>query len=861
MAKEEVIYQQFSGGELSPQMRGRADLAIYKSGCRRARNMISETLGNSRYRNGLRKVHHTRLNQTAFPIEFQFNDEQAYTLEFTDKKLRFYKDDGIILEDDIAISAISKTNPGVVTTTAAHGLADGDEVFLYDIKGMTELNGRSFLINVTGATTFELQDIDAVNVSTINYGTHTATTGVVNRIYELATPYKEDFDLSLLSPTQNADTMYIDHPFYEPRVLTRTGHTSWTLALYTRTSDPFLSKKNISAITLANPGVITFTGAHGYSTGDVIIIEGIVGTTELNSDVYKVVVTAADKITLKNYFTGAAIDTTSYTAWSSGGYASLQELLPSTPCLHEGRLFHGGMEGNPTQFIGSRSPVPTTGVPRLTDYTAGADADHAVYYSIADGEVNHIQWLIGTNRLLMAGTFGTEVKITGETIDKPITPTSINVKAENRLGVAPIAPINKENIVIYVQRNGLVLRSFEFDALNDRFVSNDKNLVAEHITTGGIKQIFWQTGRPDICWAIRNDGVFLGLTFNSAENVYGWHQHSVGGSSSDKVLYGVSAPRPNGYDRAWFVTERVIDGVTRRFMEYMEDQVIFPDFDDFYTGEDNETEDRERFVLAMQEAQKTSLHLDCALSYYGTDIGESAAATLTPNDVTGSIVITSNVNIFVAEYVGREIWKKSTTTGEGYGRARIDAFTDAKHVTCTVLSDFDSVSAMAPGDWYLTVQDITNVNHLEGETISVVADGAVHPDVTVLNGAISLEYQASVVHLGFSYEGILQTMSVEAGGTTGSSLGKPKNINKVQIRFLNTAGAEYGTSLYHPELVDFAEMPLSVGAAQVLFSGVKDLPLRDNWEIDKSVYVRQTNPLPCVVQFLEISVDTDNNGT
>lgn len=56
--------------------------------------------------------------------------------------------------------------------------------------------------------------------------------------YELATPYLEAdiFDLQFV---QDADTMYIVHPSYKPRKLTRTGHTSWTLTNYAPTADPF----------------------------------------------------------------------------------------------------------------------------------------------------------------------------------------------------------------------------------------------------------------------------------------------------------------------------------------------------------------------------------------------------------------------------------------------------------------------------------------------------------------------------------------------------------------------------------------------------------------------------------------------
>lgn len=858
MAKEEVIQQSFAAGELSQQMHGRYELPVVKSGCRRMRNFIAETQGGARYRAGFRVVHNTRRNKVPAMRLFQFNDEQAYQLEFTHLKLRFYKDEGIILETAKTITGATKASPGVITSVA-HGYVSGDEIYISGVVGMTELNDKFFLVVKINNDTYSLTDQDGTAINTTNFTTYSSA-GSTFRIYEITTPYDEGLDLSKLKVTQNADTMYIDHPFFEPRKLTRTAHTSWTLLTYTRTDDPFLDKKVITGVTQASPGVITST-AHGLVVDEVIIIEGIVGMTELNSRVYKVnTVPTADTFSVKDYLTGTAVNTSAYTAYGSAGYASRQELLPSCPCFHEGRLFHVGMASNPTQFIGSMSPTPTTGVPRHDVYTAGADADDAIYFSIADSEVNHIEWLVSTNRLLMAGTFGSEVKITGETTDKPITPSSILVRAENKLGVADVFPINKENIVIYVQRGNLTLRSFEFDALDERFISEDRNLIAQHITKSGIKEICWQTGRPDLVWATRNDGKLAGLTFKPKDEVPGWHIHDTGVDYSDKFLSTSPMPRPLKHDQLWAVTERIIDSQTRRFVEFMTDEPDYPAIEDYFTDatQDAKEEDLERWALAMIETMKEHVHLDCSLTYDGSEVGEDLVSTITPSAVTGTAInITSNVDIWTSSMIGREIWKKAID-GEGYGRARITGVTTARIAVCRVLSDFDSTTAMAPGDWYLTTDSLSNLGHLEGRTIQVVTDGGVHPDCEVADGEIELEYQSAVVHAGLDYMGFLQPVTVEGGATTGPAQGKNRVVSRVGVRFLNSMGAELGTDIYSPEVVTLVQMPLRTGTAQLLYTGIKDVALTDNWDIDKTVYIRQRKPLPCTVQFIQCWVETDD---
>lgn len=858
MAKEEVDIKNFSGGELSSKMYGRYELAITKNGCRRIENFIAETQGPARYRTGTRYVHHTRLNQPANLLLFEFNDVQAYQLEFTDGYLRFYKDEAIITEDEVALTAITQANPGVVTSVG-HGLSDGDEVFIFEVAGMTQVNGKSYIVTNSTANTFELYDVDGNPVNTTGFGAYTSG-GVFQRIYEIESPYREEHNLFELDLTQNADVAYIVHPYYEPRKLTRTGHTAWTLSRFTRTNDPFLDSKVITGITQANPAVVTSV-AHGYSNGNVIIIEEVTGMTEINSQPYKIKNVTANTFELTD-LNDVNIDSTGFGAYTANGIASDQDLLPGAVTFYESRLWYGGPDFAPDRFFGSRSPEgagdPNPGDTRYDDFTTGTDPDHAIEFTIADAEVNNIQWLRGTDRLLLAGTFGTEVKITGETSDAAIAPDSVNVRAENRLGVADIRPINKENIVIYVQRGKRTLRSFEFDALADSFISIDRNLVSEEITQGVMKQMTWQSGRPNIVWVVLENGELIGLTFKSREDVSGWHRHR-SKFGRDKFFSVSTMPRESGFDQVWTVVERQIDGNTRYYVEFFTDVAVMPNRLDFFTDINSKEDDDAKYLRALFEAQKEYIHLDCSLTYDGTTAGLAAGATLTPAAVTGnSVVFTASAAVFAATDVGREIRKKADN-GDGYGRAEILSYTSPTSVTCQVIQDFDSISAMAAGDWYLTTDGISGLEHLEGETVDVVADGSVHTQEVVTNGAIVLDYQASKIHVGLGYIGFLQPMALEGTGTTGPSQTKNRNIYQVGARFSETLYAEFGTDLYDPEVFVFSDIPINVGDPTPLFTGVRKIPYTDDWEEDKIVYIRQTKPVPCNVQMLLLFMEGDND--
>lgn len=81
------------------------------------------------------------------------------------------------------------------------------------------------------------------------------------------------------------------------------------------------SPKTITGATKANPCVVTVTG-HGYSEGDLVDIDDVVGMTQLNGNRYQVHVLTADTFSLKDARTAAAIDSTSYTTYTSGGTSS-----------------------------------------------------------------------------------------------------------------------------------------------------------------------------------------------------------------------------------------------------------------------------------------------------------------------------------------------------------------------------------------------------------------------------------------------------------------------------------------------------------------------------------------------------------
>ena len=142
---------------------------------------------------------------------------------------------------------------------------------------------------------------------------------------------------------------------------------------------------------------------------------------------------------------------------------------------------------------------------------------------------------------------------------------------------------------------------------------------------------------------------------------------------------------------------------------------------------------------------------------------------------------------------------------------------------------------------------ITGLNHLEGEVVSVLADGSTHPDKTVSGGAISLDRSASKVHVGFGFRSTVETLRLEAGAEDGIAQGKIKRIHGITVRFFNTVGAEMWPNTGGLDRLPFRDSSMAMDEAVPLFNGDKEISFPAGYENDARVVVRQSQPLPMTV--------------
>lgn len=873
MPRGNVVLLNVAGGELSPELYARIDLPIYQRGMERVQNYLVLSQGGLLFRNGTQHVHNTRKLQTGRLITFTFSEQDTYVIELTDKMMRFYRNFGTILDPTSKnISGITKANPAVITATA-HGFPAGKEIYISGISGMKELNNQFFKVSATNLLTnsFQLQDIYGNDVDSSQFNSY-ASGGVINYAYEIATPFLEAH-LNDLHIKQSADTIYITHQKYAPYKLTRTGHTAWTLATYTRTADPF-NQRVISGITKANPGVITTSVAHGFSVGDEVYLADIVGMVELNGNRYTVnTVPTTTTLTLKDSNSGVATDTTGFTTYTSGGIIIQTKNCPKTLAFTDTRLGFGNWTAQPSGLAFSKAPDSTTGATRFDDYTTGSNATDAILTQLTTmfDKVDSIQWIGNINRQIVVGCLSSIRRVTGDTVDDPISPSSIFSRPINSIGSASIQPYSSGQSIFYIDGTGRRVNTFQFAFQSNDYVTINQNLASKQLGDGGkFTALAQQRGDSGLLWVLRDDGVLAGLTFNELESIFGWHRHYLGGKSTvnnvarnrAKVLSIAIEPRLGDESVLWMIVERTISGKTYRCVEYLNAPVRFVEEDDFYSGigDANQAADNNAYANALFEQVKDSVHVDAAMTYDGSAL--STTITMTPSAVSGdTITITASASFFDSTMVGRQIWKAYDTLGNGGGRAEITGISSATVAFAKVKKNFDSAATIPAGSWFLTTNKVYGLIHRAGETVDIQVDGAPGGKAVVgSDGAVSLSAEASMVHIGFAYKGLAMTMNLDIAGPRGSSEAKIRKIRQVLPRFHNTVGAKIGTTPWNATDITFKSIDDLTDRPTPLFRGVQDIRPADSWTRQKKqVVVVQDIPSPQMLLSLDVELEADDS--
>jgi hypothetical protein len=722
------ILSSFNGGELSPRLEGRTEYEKYQTGCSVLSNFIPTVQGPAVFRAGCRYTADVLLPAyRSWLSRFEFNYAQAFVLEWTHLALAFLTNRGRLLDEGISYQ--------IVTPYAAADLVNSDGGFA-------------------------------------------------------------------LSLVQTNDIVYIAGGNKPPQKLSRLGNTNWTIAEFQPAAGPFMDANLVTTDTIyasAQTGSVTltantarFTDAH---VGALIRLEmqspalvppwepdKAINLAELrrsDGKTYKCTIAGTTGTIKPTHDSGKSLDGSNASRqveweYQDAGYgvARITAVTDSTHAtatvitkLPDGVTTSGGTTWRwlwgawgahneyPTKVSLYRDRLVWTGARSVWmsvagDYEnyapddAGQQTDEsAITIRPASGEANQIRWLQSADALLI-GTAGAEFAIGPQTTSDPLGPANVKAVIQSGFGGRALPAPRVGESVFFVDKTGRKVREVRYNVDTGLYAAADLTVLAEHITEGGLIDLAWQQSPESILWAVRADGVLIGLTYEREQNVYGWHPHPMGGSAVVESIACI--PSPDGtQDDLWLAIRRTVNGTTLRTLERMERA--------HRRGDD----------------PADAFYVDCGLTYDG------AAATT-----------------------------------------------------------------------------ISGLEHLEGQTVTVVVDGAAHPSRTVEAGAITLQLAGSVVHVGLPYLGRMRPMRLDAGSQEGSAQGKTKRMTKVTIRVLDSLGGKAGPTWAVMDRLQMRRGSSPMDGPPPLFSGDVLLSWPAGYETDGYICIEQDQPFPFTVAAL-----------
>lgn len=591
---------------------------------------------------------------------------------------------------------------------------------------------------------------------------------------EVVTPYPtaEVFNIGTV---QSADTLYLMHNAYLQRKLTRLTSVSWSINPISFSDGPYLNT-NTTTTTL------TLSGTTGSVTATASSIAGINnGVGFAATDVGRLI---RFKDPANNWtwlkitaFTSTTVVTATISgAAASAGTATINWRLgvwsdttgyPTCATFFGDRIYYSGCPSFPDRIDGSN----------VSDYdnfapsnAAGTVVDsNAVSFTLNSTTVNAVIWMADNAQGLLVGTTGGEWVVAASTLGEALTPTNVSAKLQTRYGSKSVPPLLTGKTVLFLQRSGRKIREYLYQYLDGSFEAPDITILSEHITVGGITQMAYQSEPQSIGYMTRADGTLLSLTYEKAQQVYGWARHVLGGDPNQPVFSSGSIVNPlhskvesvacipassGGSDELWLLVSRTLNGTAVKSIEYLTP---------YYIDEDDVGE---RFFVDM-----------------------------------GAIY-------------------NSTPTM--------------------------SVSGLS---WFP-----------DGTILTVLADGATHPNCIVTGGTIALTRSASIVHIGLGYNSDLWTNRINAGAADGTAQGKIKRIHKVVFRFFQTLGLKFGpTPDSNLDIYTFRKTSdLMSQKVPYLDDDTRDIVWNSGYEKTGRVFIRADQPLPMILLAAMPSVQTQD---
>jgi len=516
----------FAGGEISPEMFGRLDLTQYQTGVSEAKNFIILPHGPARARKGTQFVNTTKIdNKKVALLEFSYNNQQAYVIEAGHLYFRFHSLGGTVLNTGVPAE--------VVTPYTEDEVFDLHYVQSADVLTLVHPNHAPRELRRSSPTVFAL--------STISF------------IPTLAAPASP-----AVTPTGSGTTSYS----YVVTAIATDGLEESAQSTTVTTTNNLATAGNYNTITFA-----AVTGAvryYVYKQKNGLF--GFMGET--------------DALTFKD--DNIVPDLTRTPPQTTNPFGAVGD-YPGAVTYFEQRRCFAGTNNKPQNVWMTRAATESN-----MNYSIPTRDDDSIILRLAARQVSRVQHLIPLSDLLLMTSDG-DWRIYTQNSDV-LSPNTVAARAQSYHGSSNVQPITTGESAVYVRNQSSRVHEVNYDNVAYAFKSNDISMMAPHLFDNNIITDMAVTRSPfPIVWAVRDDGVLLGVTYMPGQKVWAWHQHN-----TDGVVEAIAGIPEGTKDVLYLSVKRTVNGTTKRFIE--------------------------RLDLREETVLVDAFHVDCGLSYDGTAI-------------------------------------------------------------------------------------------------------------------------------------------------------------------------------------------------------------------------------------------------
>lgn len=492
---------------------------------------------------------------------------------------------------------------------------------------------------------------------------------------------------------------------------------------------------------------------------------------------------------------------------------------PSAVTIHQQRRVFAATLQEPLTIWGSRPAAQNN-----FDYSLAQHDNDSWEHELDTNRVAPIRHLLSTRAGLLAFTQEEIIQLSGGA--NGITPTNALAEPESYTGADKIPPVRIDTDIVYMEGKGTTVRLLTYNDYSKVYAGDDISAASSHFfpPSKEIENWAWAQDPHKLLLAQRNDGHMLAMTFISEREIRAWTEWTTKGLFEDVISL-----QEGTRDKHYTVVKRYINGRWTKFIERFDSR----EFED------------------VEDAWCVDCGKELPLTYPAADITFASATGV-------NVQILASASVFGAASVGDII-------RAGGGRAKITVLDSAtevhvdwvKNATAVLPEDDNFPLPQLAGDWSLDtpINSITGLSHLEGQTVSVLADGNVILGLTVANGAITLPglFTRVIVGLKFTYK--INTLPPSSYQFMID--GKIKRVIDMQLQLRKTRGLETGiteTNLYAMK----ERTNEGYNEATNLLNGVYTVTVNGNFSREGGLWLASSAPLPATILSYTMQLEVED---